>query len=137
MGILPMGKAGQAAKVGEELATTIARRAEHFNWPVRTEYGKVVDMPITINPRASHIQRMLKDAPFGDIRALRAPSGDMYVWPANEAMHVDIASNFSLPFKNRAELQKNSFLFNKSEIEKVGRFSDFDDLIKKIESLAE
>jgi hypothetical protein len=54
------------------------------------------------------------------------------LWPANEAMHVDIASTFDLPFKTRADLQKSSYLFNRRDVEALGSFIDFDDLIARL-----
>lgn len=107
-------------------------RTERFMWPVRTNYGKTIDMPITVNPSRGHIQRELAQAPHGDVRALRAPNGDVYMWPANEAMHVDIADNFDLPFKTRADLQKSSYLFNKKDVDALGKFSGFDDLVSRL-----
>jgi hypothetical protein len=107
-------------------------KAERFNWPIRTIYGKTIDMPITVNPSKSMILREL--AQHGDVRALRAPNGDVYLWPANEAMHVDIADNFDLPFKTRQELQKNSYLFNKRDVDALQGFSNFDDLMKKLDA---
>jgi len=89
-------------------------------------------MPITVNPSRSDIQRALAQSPGGDVRALRAPNGNVYLWPANEAMHVDIADNFDLPFRTRAELQKSSYLFNKRDVEARGGFENFDDLVKRL-----
>jgi hypothetical protein len=96
-----------------------------------------MDMPITVNPSKSMIRRELAQAPHGDVRALRAPSGDVYMWPANEALHVDIADNFDLPFKTRQHLQQNSYLFNGADVEKLGGFSNFDDLISKLNAAAD
>ena len=105
---------------------------EKFNWPVATAYGKTIDMPITVNPGRSAITRALSEAPHGDVRALKAPSGDVYMWPANEAMHVDIANTFDLPFKTRQELQKNSYLFNKRDVDKLGPYKNFDELVSRL-----
>jgi hypothetical protein len=114
------------------MATPVGRM-ERFSWPVRTNYGKTIDMPITVNPSKSAIQREL--AVHGDVRAIRAPDGSVYMWPANEAMHVDIADNFDLPFKTRQQLQSNSYLFSKRDVDAIGKFSDFDDLVRKIGTL--
>jgi hypothetical protein len=89
-------------------------------------------MPIIVNPSRSHIQRALAEAPFGDVRALKAPSGDVYLWPANEAMHRDIATAFDHPFKTRQDLQKSSYLFNKKDVDALGQFSGFDDLVRQL-----
>lgn len=112
-------------------------KAERFIWPVRTAYGKTIDMPVSVNPSRFAIQKELATAPHGDVRALRAPNGDVYMWPANEAMHVDIADNFDLPFKTRQELQKASYLFNKGDVDKLGKFADFDDLVTRLKASAE
>lgn len=112
-------------------------KAERFMWPVKTIYGKTIDMPVSVNPSRFMIQRELSTAPHGDVRALKAPSGDVYMWPANEAMHVDIADNFDLPFKTRQDLQKASYLFNKKDVDALGKFSDFDDLVSKLNAAAE
>lgn len=122
--------------VGSAMSPDTAEGAERFNWPVRTSYGKTIDMPVNVNPSKSMILRELAQSPHGDVRALRAPNGDVYLWPANEAMHVDIADTFDLPFKTRHELQKNSYLFNKRDVEAAGGFSNFDDLVKKIDAAA-
>jgi hypothetical protein len=94
-------------------------------------------MPVSVNPSRSMIQRELAQAPHGDVRALKAPSGDVYMWPANEAMHVDIADTFDLPFKTREELQQNSYLFNKNDVAKIGQFSNLDDLISKLKAASD
>lgn len=111
-----------------------AGRMERFSWPVTTAYGRTIEMPITVNPSRSAIQRALAEAPHGDVRALKAPSGDVYLWPANEAMHVDIANSFDLPFKTRADLQKSSYLFSKKDVDALGKFSNFDDLVSRLGS---
>lgn len=115
---------GRVARIGQ------AARTERFNWPVRTEYGKVIDMPITVNPSRGDIMRELANAPHGDVRALRAPDGKIYMWPANEAMHRDIATNFDLPFKTLKDLQSSSYLFNRADVDKLSKFSNFDEMIK-------
>jgi len=89
-------------------------------------------MPIIVNPSSRDIKMALAQAPNGDVRALRSPTGDVYMWPANEAMHRDIAMNFDLPFKNREHLQQSSYLFNKKDVDALGTFADFDDLIKRL-----
>jgi len=103
-------------------------RRERFQWPVKTEYGSVVDMPITVNPTRRDILSALADAPHGDVRALKAPSGDVYLWPANEALHRDIAMSFDLPFKTRQDLQRASYLFNRKDVEHLP-FKSFDEMI--------
>jgi hypothetical protein len=115
-----------------QAAMGMAGNYERFDWPVRTLSGRIVDMPVTVNPSRSAIQRELAQAPHGDVRAVRHPNGDLYMWPANEAMHVDIANAFDMPFKTREDLQRNSYLLNKGDVDKVERFRNFDDLVSKL-----
>lgn len=136
----PFAKAGELGSAGANLLENQINslsKTERFNWPVKLSYGKTIDMPVSVNPSRSMIQRELAQAPHGDVRALRAPNGDVYLWPANEAMHVDIADTFDLPFKTRQELQKASYLFNKADVDKLDRFKNFDDLISKLGSSAD
>ena len=126
----PLGAARKALAVG----ANIARKTERFEWPVRTEYGTNITMPITVNPSARDIAKELANAPHGDVRALKAPNGDVYLWPANEAMHRDIASTFDMPFKTRQDLQKSSYLFNSKDVDALGGFKSFDDLITRLGS---
>lgn len=131
----PFARAGELGSAGGNLLenqTNTLSNTERFNWPVKLSYGKTIDMPVSINPSRSMIQRELAQAPHGDVRALRAPNGDVYLWPANEAMHVDIADTFDLPFKTRQELQRASYLFNKKDVDALGRFKNFDDLVQKL-----
>ena len=132
---LPSGGAAKvavgAAAMAPKLAKTLAR-TERFDWPVRTLSGSVIDMPIVVNPSRSHMQRLLAEAPHGDVRALKTPSGDVYAWPANEAMHVDIASTFNLPFKTRQDLQSASYLMNKKDVDALGKYANFDELVAKL-----
>jgi hypothetical protein len=113
---------GTPAKPGSSL------RRERFQWPVKTEYGSVVDMPITVNPTRRDILSALADAPHGDVRALKTPAGDVYMWPANEALHRDIAMSFDLPFKTRQDLQRASYLVRRKDVEHLP-FKSFDELI--------
>lgn len=85
-------------------------------FPLPTLSGRVVEMPILKNPGKYAVKDLFASAPHGDVRLLRDGAGDIYAWPANEAMHVDVASAFDLPFKNRADLQANSFLWNINNI---------------------
>src|SRR5258707_11144597 len=94
-------------------------------------------MPITVNPSRAMIQRELAQAPRGSVRAVRHPNGDVYMWPANEAMHVDIANAFDMPFKTRADLQKSSYLFNKKDVDALGKYLNFDDLIGRLGTVAD
>ena len=127
MAAAPIAASAMAAKAAKTLA-----RTERFDWPVRTLSGSVIDMPIVVNPSRSHMQRLLAEAPHGDVRALKTPAGDVYAWPANEAMHVDIASTFDLPFKTRQELQSASYLMNKKDVDALGKYSNFDELVAKL-----
>jgi hypothetical protein len=135
LNVMPGGEGVEAQALGNVART--AARSERFNWPVTTSYGKTIDMPITVNPSRGDIQRELAKAPHGDVRALRHPDGSVYLWPANEAMHVDIASNFDMPFRTRSDLQKSSYLINKSDADKLGKWSNFDDLINGIDASAD
>jgi hypothetical protein len=135
LNVMPGGEGVEAQALGNVARS--AARSERFNWPVTTSYGKTIDMPITVNPSRGDIQRELAKAPHGDVRALRHPDGSVYLWPANEAMHVDIASNFDMPFRTRADLQRSSYLINKSDADKLGKWSNFDDLIRGIDASAQ
>ena len=121
--------------LGTMMGGNILSKAERFVWPVQTTYGKTIDMPVSVNPSKSMILRELAQAPHGDVRALRAPNGDIFMWPANEAMHIDIAETFDLPFGTRQALQQSSYLINKRDVEAVGRFANFDDLVARMKNV--
>lgn len=92
-------------------------------WPIETSWGKVVDMPIYKNPSRREIVRLARESD-GDVRVLRAPNGDWLAWPANEALHVDVASTLGLDFRNREALSRNSYLIDPAYFEGAGNIGD-------------
>ena len=89
-------------------------------------------MQITINPSRYDLLRLLAEAPGGNVRALRAPNGRVYAWPAEDARHIEVAATLDLPFETRAHLQAASYLFNSSDVEAAGDFTDFEDLVSRL-----
>lgn len=79
--------------------------------------------------------RLLAEAPEGTVRALRAPDGRIYAWPAADARHVEVAAALDLPFETRARLQAASYLFDRSTVAAVGEFADFEDLVRGLAQL--
>lgn len=80
------------------------------------------------NPRRSTLEKLARG---GSFRALRDPAtGDIYAWPANEALHADVAQKLGLDFRTRNEVLKNSFLYSKEQLEEAKHAKDLDDLVK-------
>jgi len=91
-------------------------------WPIATRSGRVMDMPLRVNPTMTELRAAVKNNPQRQVRMLRDPNtGDVYAWEAAEAMHVDVADTLDLPFRNRAELQANSYLFGPDEVEELAK----------------
>ena len=89
-------------------------------------------MRLIADPTRDDLIRLLADAPGGDVRALRAPDGRVYAWAAHAARHVEVATTLDLPFADRAQLQTASYRFNRGDVEAVGAFADFEDLVRRL-----
>ena len=88
---------------------------------------------LTTNPRRSDLLRMSRHTE--SFRAIRDPqTGDIHAWPANEARHVDVANSLGLNFRMREDLQRNSFLFSRAQLEQAEGARDLADLVKMIGS---
>ncbi len=84
------------------------------------------------NPRRGKLMEMARNGE--SFRAIRDPAtGDSYAWPASEAMHIDMAQKLGFDFKSRRELQRNSYLFDRAQLEDAKGARDLDDLLKMIE----
>ena len=84
---------------------------------------------LTTNPTRSDLLRMSRDTE--SFRAIRDPqSGDIHAWPASEARHIDVVNSLGLDFRTKTELQKNSFLFSRAQLEAAEGAHDLDELVK-------
>src|SRR5215213_8619080 len=81
------------------------------------------------NPGRGILAKMTADN--GSFRAICDPStGNIYAWPANNALHVDMVNKLNLSFKTRNELQHNSFLFSRKQLDQMPNACDLNDLVK-------
>jgi hypothetical protein len=66
---------------------------------------------ITRNPSRSDVAKVLRR--HGTARVLRDPAtGSVYVWGSDLGRHVDAAHYLDLAFRNRRQLQENSFVID-------------------------
>lgn len=81
------------------------------------------------NPLRADLIRLTKGG--GSSRALRDPAtGDIYAWPASDALHIEMVNRLNLNFRTRDQVQKSSYLFSRDQLDQSPDAADLEGLVE-------